>query len=364
MSDTNATDNMKPEDLKIKKPQRVVFGKRLVVGLVGLAVIGVVGQQVWTMRLWEGLQREDVAVDSVDARVATLESALADQQVLQQEMAALRQSFLRDRLVLQLDRIEEQIDAGWQLWLVTGNSKPLGQALERGQHLLANVPMAEVQVLRQAMARDLAGVANRQVLDLRGTVQQLDGVMASIDKLPLQQERRLQSAPSEPTNSSPLLDTEVPTLMDKARALVAQIGEEIWQSIRRMVRVQRLDQAEPALIAPEQRVFLQQGVRMLLLDARHALIERNAAVYQQSLSQARRWIVKYFDSTDALVRSDLELLQRLESIQMDPAAVNFDATRQALDALRNALLGVDPAAAPMAPTGEAPTEASPKGSAT
>lgn len=363
MSDVNPTESTKPEDLKIKKPQRVFFGKRLVIGLVGFAVIGILGQQVWTMRLWERLQREDVAVDSVDSRLAALESALADQQGLQQEMAALRQSFLRDRLVLQLDRIEEQLDAGWQIWLATGNNKPLGQALERGQNLLANVPMAEVQVLRQTMATDLAGLANRQVLDLRETMQQLDGVIATIDKLPLLQERRIQAAPSEMTNS-PLPDVDVPTLMDKARALVTEIGEEIWQSIRRMVRVQRLDQAEPALIAPEQKIFLQQGVRLLLLDARHALVERNAAVYQQSLSQARSWIVKYFDSADALVRNDLELLQRLASIQMDPAAVDFDATRKALDALRNALLGVEPAAESMAPTGGASTEPSAKGSAT
>lgn len=369
MSDTNATDSTKPEDLKIKKPQRSALGKRLIVGLVGLAVIGVVGQQIWTMRLWERLQHEDVAVTSVDTRLAALESALASQQALQHEMAVLRQSFLRDRLVLQLDRIEEQIDAGWQIWLITGNSKQLGQALESGQHVLANATMAEAQVLRQAMARDLAGIANRQVLDLRETVQQLDGVIASIDKLPLQQEHRLQAAPSEMANTS-LPDTEALTLMDKARAIVTRVGEEIWQSIRRMVRVQRLDQAEPALIAPEQKVFLQQGLRMLLLDARHALVQRNAAVYQQSLSQAHRWIAKYFDGADALVRGDLDLLQRLVSIQVDPAAVNFDATRQALDALRNTLLGadvvpsVDPAAETTVPAGTTPTEAAGKGSAT
>ncbi len=121
---------------------------------------------------------------------------------LQQEMAALRQSFLRDRLVLQLDRIEEQLDAGWQIWLATGNNKPLGQALERGQNLLANEPMAEVQVLRQTMTTDLAGLANRQVLDLRETMQQLDGVIATIDQLPLLQERRIQAAPSRDDKQS------------------------------------------------------------------------------------------------------------------------------------------------------------------
>ena len=106
-----------------------------------------------------------------------------------------------------------------------------------------------------------------------------------------------------------------------------------------MVRVQRLDRAEPGLIAPEQKVFLQQGLRLLLLDARHALIMRNTVTYQQTLSQARAWILKYADSTDALVKGDLDTLRQLATINIDSQAISLEDTLQALSAARSALTG-------------------------
>ena len=127
------------------------------------------------------------------------------------------------------------------------------------------------------------------------------------------------------------------TLLEQSRQIATELADELWQTIRGMIRVQRLDHAEAALIAPEQKVFLQQGLRLLLLDARHALIQRNTPVYQQTLAQARAWIVKYTDGADALVREDLAALQRLLTINIDPSAVSLDHTRQALAAARAAL---------------------------
>jgi uroporphyrin-3 C-methyltransferase len=354
MSDAQTTESTPSEPGVTQRPRRTNRAKRWAVIILGVGVVALLAQQAWTWRLWEGLQREEVALPgmaSVDDRLAALESAVGSQQQMQTEMALLRQAFMRDRLLLQVDRLEEQMDAGWQIWLLTGQSKTLGTALENGQRWLTQVPMPEAQALKLALTRDLTELRGRQVVDLRDTVQQLDGLIASVDKLPLLQDRRLpppdpgqasakaghaaqgavQTGASEPASPE--------TLMERARLLVADVTASIWQSIRQMVRVQRLDRAEPGLIAPEQKVFLQQGLRLLLLDARHALVQRNTAVYQQSLDQARAWITKYCDTANALVASDLELLQGLRAVNPDPATVSLEATRLALTAYRAALLG-------------------------
>ena len=175
------------------------------------------------------------------------------------------------------------------------------------------------------------------MIDLRDSVEQLDGVIASIDKLPLIQDQRLQQ--SEPESVIVPVSQSEDTMMNKVRSIIAGLADELWQSIRGMVRVQRLDRAESALIAPEQRVCLQQGLRLVLLDARHSLVMRNTATYQQNLSQARAWIEKYCDVSNVLVKTDLARLQSLSELNIDPTVVSLEATRIALMAARAALLG-------------------------
>ena len=358
---TNAYDTDHPETGKSTATKNTPRNRRWVVALLALLLLGIAGQQIWTMRLWEGLSKEETDVVTVDSRLAMLESALSNQQQMRQEIDAMRLSLLQERQLLQLDRIEERIDAGWQIWVATGESKLLVNALKDGQNALSNDPSAAAQSLRLALARDLAEIKAQHMTDLRETVEQLDGVIASIDKLPLVQDRRLPQNESVPVEApaAPSADT----LADKVRSVVASLAEEIWQSIRGMVRVQRLDRAESGLIAPEQRVFLQQGLRLLLLDARHALIQRNTATYQQTLSQARAWIEKYCDSSNALVKSDLAILQRLSGQNIDLAAVSLEATRAALVNARNTLLGM-PAEPDMAePSAQPANDAKAKGAA-
>ena len=339
MTDTHDTENLNPEP-KPSRKKHAPRSRRWIVVVLVLAVLGVAGQQVWTLRLWEGLNKEAAAVVTVDTRLAALESALAEQEQVRQEIESMRQSLQQERQLLQLDRLEERLDTGWQLWLATGDSKTLVNVLKAGQQALSKEPAASAQALRLAMSRDLVEISAQHLTDLRETVQELDGIIASVDKLPLIQDRRLQ--PSEAEVQAAPIAPPAETLMDKARVLLSGLADELWQSIRGMVRVQRLDRAETALIAPEQRVFLQQGLRLLLLDARHALIQRNTATYQQTLSQARAWIEKYCDVSNDLVKTDLTALQRLSGLNIDPSAVSLEATRHALTAARATLVGEVP----------------------
>lgn len=336
MTDAHDTEHTKsaPKD---QNRTPTSLSRRWVVVVLALLVLGVAGQQVWTLRLWEGLNREEATVVTVDSRLAMLESALANQQQMRQEIETLRQTLQQERHLLQLDRIEERLDTGWQLWVATGDSKALVNALKEAQSTLASDPTSAAQALRLAMARDQAEIKSQHMSDLRESVEQLDGVIASINQLPLVQDRRLPQAEPVPLESS--MGAPADTLIEKARRVVAGLAEELWQSIRGMVRVQRLDRAEAALIAPDQRVFLQQGLRLLLLDARHALIQRNTATYQQTLSQARGWIEKYYDASNALVKTDLSILQRLGGLNIEPAAVSLEATRAALATARAAVSG-------------------------
>lgn len=339
------------------------FGRWVIVLLL-LVMIGMGIQQLAAVRFWETLDNEAGQIATVDGRLAALEAAVADQNRLREDIRQMQEGLQQERALLSLDRIEQQIDAGWQIWVGTGDPKTLIVTLENAQRSLANQSGAAAQALRAALSRDLAALKSQQTIDLRAAVESIDAVIASIDRLPLIQDRRVLKAEAGVTLPPKAEAPVATTLLEQSRQMATALADELWQAIRGMIRVQRLDHAEAALMAPEQKIFLQQGLRLLLLDARHALIQRNTPVYQQTLAQARAWIVKYTDGADALVRDDLAALQRLLTINIDPATVSLESTRQALAAARAALTGEPESAsateaAPVAPTTSTPAAAEP-----
>lgn len=348
-----------------KRPRRTA---RWMIVLLLLIVIGIGVQQLAAVRFWESLDNEAGQIATVDSRLAALEASIADQNRLRDDIAQMQQSLKQERALLVLDRIEQQLDAGWQTWVGTGDPKVLVGALQTAQRTLAHEPGAAEQALRLAVNHDLLAIKAQPVVDLRAAVESLDGVIASIDQLPLIQDRRIPEGVASEAQAA-ADETPAATLLERARQIAGSLARDLWQTVRGMVRVQRLDHAEAGLIAPEQKVFLQQGLRLLLLDARHALIMRNTVVYQQTLNQARAWIQKYADSADARVKEDLATLQRLAALNVDQAVMSLEDTRQALAAARAALTG-EPlpgpeteAADPVAPVAATPPQEAPKADA-
>lgn len=346
------TPSPEPQSTKIRSPKkrRMIGGRWLWIALL-LLFVGVGVQQLFAVRFWETLETEAGQIATVDGRLTALEAAMADQARLRQDVQQMQKALSDERALLGLDRIEQQLDAGWQIWVGTGDLKTLVIALQNAQRALINEPGVAAQALRLAVSRDLVALKSQPIVDLRAAVESIDTVIASIDKLPLIQDGRVPT-PIAHDRDAAAVEINAPTLLERGRQIALAIAQDIWQAIRGLIRVQRLDRAEAGLIAPEQKVFLQQGLRLLLLDARHALIMRNTAVYQQTLMQARAWISKYADSTDALVKNDLAALERLATLNIDPAAVGLEETRQALLAARAALTG-EPIDSEPAPTSDA-----------
>lgn len=326
-----------PGNPRSRRPRKLPGGRWMWVVLL-ILLIGVGIQQLMAVRFWETLDNEAGQIATVDGRLTALEAAMADQTRLREDVQQMQDALLQERSLLALERFEQQLDAGWQSWISTGDTSMLLNAMQSIQRRLANQPGAAAQALRLAVGRDLVAIKSQRTLDLRAAVQNLDAVIATLDKLPLIQEGRVPTAPNAKQPASPDVPTSAEWL-ERARQFALALGQDIWNAVRSMVRVQRLDRAEPGLIAPEQKVFLQQGLRLLLLDARHALIMRNTVTYQQTLSQARAWILKYADSTDALVKSDLDTLHQLATLNIDSQAISLEDTLQALSAARSALTG-------------------------
>src|SRR5690606_32604161 len=103
------------------------------------------------------------------------------------------------------------------------------------------------------------------------------------------------SAHNDQTNPSDSATNEAPETQNSAGTnVLASLWQSIWQDLKQAVTIRRLDQPLPPLLAPEQHYYLKQNLRLMLEQASLALLDKNAEVYQASLTKAAAWLTQYF----------------------------------------------------------------------
>jgi uroporphyrin-3 C-methyltransferase/uroporphyrinogen III methyltransferase/synthase len=97
------------------------------------------------------------------------------------------------------------------------------------------------------------------------------------------------------------------------------------------VRVQRLDAADASLLAPESRYFLRENLKLRLLHARLALLQRDESAFRADIRAAQDWLKRYFDPRQRAVQNAAQTLA-----QLGTAAVNVElpTIAESLNAVR------------------------------
>jgi uroporphyrin-3 C-methyltransferase len=111
-----------------------------------------------------------------------------------------------------------------------------------------------------------------------------------------------------------------------------RLSEEIWGDIKQMVRIERMDKPEPPLLTPEQHFFLRENLKLRLLTARIALLQRDEAAYRSDLNMAQAWLTEHYDSHDANVQNALSTLRQLSAsgiiIQIPDISESLNSVRK------------------------------------
>lgn len=102
-------------------------------------------------------------------------------------------------------------------------------------------------------------------------------------------------------------------------------------SLRSLVVIRRVDHPPQPMLAPDQRWFLHQNLRLELEGARLALLQGDAAGYRSSLKTAGRWVAAYFDRQAPATRAVDGELQKLAAA---PVAVKLPDLSGSLRLLR------------------------------
>lgn len=258
-------------------------------------------------------------VREADKRIAALEAKLAESQSQQYALEAMYSELARGRDDWVLAEIDQTLSIAARELQLAGNVPGALAALQAADARIARLDRPQFQGLRKVIQRDIERLRAAPTLDVIGLTARLDQLAASIDSLPLLAEGRPQ----------PEVDQTAPA----PKPWWSRFGESLWSEIKSLVRVQRLDAQDQSLVSPDQAWFLRETMKLRLMHARVALLQRNEAAYRADLKAATDWLSRYFDPRDKRVAAALATLGQLNAATL---SVELPAISESLAAVRSA----------------------------
>jgi uroporphyrin-3 C-methyltransferase len=259
------------------------------------------------------------ALRDAQAKVGQLELRLTESQSQQLALEALYQDLSRNRDEWQLAEIEQVLAIAQQQLQLAGNVRAALLALEIAEARLGRSDRPQFAPIRRALARDIERLRSLPALDFAAVSSRIEGLVASVDSLPLAFEDR--GAGAAQAKESPAAE----------RSLVSRLGAEVWQELRELVVVRRMDKPEPPLLPPTQAYFLRENLRLRLLNARLSLLARDEAAYRGDLRAAQDWIQRYFEPKSKQAEEALAQIKALLgtsiSFEMPNISESLEAVR-------------------------------------
>jgi uroporphyrin-3 C-methyltransferase len=256
------------------------------------------GEQVWRT----ALKAEQENMREAQAKVALLESRVAESQTQQAALEALYRELAPSRDEWALTEIEQMLILASQQLQFAGNVASALAALQLADSKLQRLERPQFLPLRRAVGYDMDRLKAVPFVDVAGVSLRLEQAIAAVDSLPLALEERLPAPPA--------------AAGAKDEPAWRRYWREIWQELRQLVRVENLDRPEAPLLAPSQQYFLRENLRLRLLSARIALLLRDASAFRADLTAADAWLRRYFDVRAEPVQKVLALVKQAQATDM------------------------------------------------
>ena len=257
----------------------------------------------------------DDAMRQVGEKVAHIESQMATSQQQQLALEALYKDVAQGRDQWTLAEIEQVLLTAAQQLQLAGNVKAAIIALEGADTRLQRLDKPQFTALRRAIAADLANLRAVPSLDEVGASARIEALVARHASWPLASAQASEAAPAA---------------QPSGRA--TDFGQELWNELKRLVQIRRVEGNEAVLLPPDQAYFLRENLRLRLLSARLALLAQDQAAFEADLHAVSVMLNRYFNTRDAGVVAALKEVRRLASLQIAGKVPGIDASLTALEA--------------------------------
>ena len=260
------------------------------------------------------------SLQALQGKVGALEAQLVESQGQQLALESMYQELSKNRDERVIAEVEQSVSIAAQQLQLAGNVAAALIALTGADARLAAAAQPQFLAVRKLIARDIERLRALPTADVPGMAMKLESVIAGIDAMPLAFEQRPRAdAPKKPAALAEF-------------AWWQRFAADAWAEFRQMVRIERIDMADPGLLSPQQSFFLRENLKLRLVNARLALLARDGKSFREDMRQAREWLERYFDGRAKPVQAALEVVRALgaTNVAVDPPTLN-----ETLTALRN-----------------------------
>lgn len=296
------------------------------------------------------LSHEALALARDSAAKVNLSEARINEYTLQRsriEQMAFELSRSRDETML--NDIEASLRLALQQAQLTGLADPLIAALRNASQRVERADAPRLSAIQRAIERDLQRLTHTAMTDTAGLLGRIDKLLAQLELLPLAnglpplpmaEQPALAQAPvvatpvASPPATAPTVEigpTSAPRqpVAPAATAAPADANPALssaatqtdapapwWHGMRaglgELVRVQRIDAPEAALLSREQTFFLRENIRLQLMNARMGLLARQSEAVRADLAAVQTLLQKYYDTNAPRTRQALRTLRQLQ----------------------------------------------------
>ncbi|QDQ26450.1 hypothetical protein FNU76_08775 [Chitinimonas arctica] len=267
-----------------------------------------------------GEQRDGGRMSQLDTQLAGINHSISELNAQQADLQALYGSIAGDQEETLLADAELTLSLASQQLQLTGNVGAALAALYRLDERLAGHDKPRLMALRRALARDLDALKRVPWIDYVGLSAKIDSLAGNVDKLPL------------------VVDaTSAEDAADRGTTQASGLLGEFSRALGALVSIRRIDQPDPVLLAPQQALYLREQVKLRLLNARLALLQRDEVTFRRDLAATEQAMRKHFDTRAKPVIATLATLRELQMAQPAQALPTpVDSLNAARDARRKA----------------------------
>lgn len=258
------------------------------------------------------------SIENVVARIGALEAQALETQNQQLALESVYQDLARSQDERLLADIEQPLLLADQQLQMAGNVRAALLGLDAAEARLARMKKPQFERLREAIARDAARLKLMPAADVLGINARIDALLRNVDELKLDTEPEPAAKPAPAPDAGPV-------------DWMGRLGRETWAEIKQLVRIRRIDNPNLELLSPGQTYFLRQNLKLRLLSARLAVLQRDEGVFRADVAAAREWVERYFRRSDPI---SIAVVKELKAMETMPVALQNADLRESLKVLR------------------------------
>lgn len=239
-----------------------------------------------------------------NARTIVLEQRLAESRDQQEALQTLYTQLAENRESTAVAEVEQLLTIASQQLQLNSNVKSALLALQAAQKRLEPLDLPRAIQLRETLAAEIDSLREIPQLDVVSMSGQLTQLSELCGKLPLISERQ------------PALNAISQEIKPMPENGLAHWLQPLWEDIKNLITVERIDQPEPPLLASDQAFYLRENIRLRLLTARIALLQHDEATYKADLNMVKSWLIAYFDTKHPETIKAMQLLKKLAAYKI------------------------------------------------